>query len=169
MIYVIDANPFVWGIKKVASEGQEDNIRKAEEFFKWADYHKHTILIPTLVVAEVLVCEPEEEVVRYLKIIREKFFVAQFDIKVARIYSRILFGRLEKIKSNCKVLEITRQQMKVDHIIVATAVSNKADIIISHDNGVKAFSEGFLKVEELRETYKFGDQQSLTLDFSPNT
>lgn len=36
--------------------------------------------------------------------------------------------------------------MKIDRMIVATAVSRKADCIYSEDEGLKAFAEGYIPV-----------------------
>ncbi|MHA4736993.1 ferrochelatase [Dyadobacter sp. MSC1_007] len=157
MIYAIDAHPFIWGVKKQSHENQTDFIRKAEEFFKWADYHKHIVLMPTVVVAEVLVPETDEEVDRYLKIIGDRFFVPDFDKNTAKIYSRILHGRMDEIKKNYQAIEITKQQMKIDHIIVATARAHRAESIVTYDNGLITFAKGIIRTDGLRDSYPFGD------------
>jgi predicted nucleic acid-binding protein len=108
-------------------------------------------------VAEVLVPEIDEEVDRYLKIIGDRFFVPDFDKNTAKIYSRILHGGMEEIKRNYQAIEITKQQMKIDHIIVATARAHKAESIITYDSGLITFVKGIIRTDGLRDTYTFGD------------
>lgn len=163
MIYVIDAHPFIWGIKKQSRPDQTDLIPKAEEFFRWADYHRHVILLPPVVVAEILVPEPEEEVDRYLRIIKESFFVPDFDIRTAKVYSRMLHGRMEELKKNYQVLEISKQQMKVDHIIIAAARAYQAEAIVTHDKGLINFSKGIIRTDRLRDSYTFGDKNQMPI------
>lgn len=153
MKFAIDAHPFIWGIKKKATEGQTDNIRKAEEFFKWADANKHIIMIPTVVLAEILVGETDENRDRYLKIINKNFVIAPFDARVANVYSKILTTKKDQILKNNNIVGITKQQMKIDHIIIATAKANGVEALITQDKGLIKFSDGIINTENLKENY----------------
>jgi len=43
----------------------------------------------------------------------------------------------------------TKAELKIDSLIVATAISQKAECIYSHDDGVKAFAQDYIEVKEI--------------------
>lgn len=149
MIYCIDANIIVWGIKKQATEGQEEMIARAEQFFSRADEYEDTILIPTIVLAEILASEPPQIRAKYIEILSKNFILLPFNEMAALKYAELLFNRFDDIKNIATSVNASRQRMKADHMIVATAIVNNANAIYSTDNGLKAFAEGFIDVRDL--------------------
>ena len=148
MILCIDAQIFVWGIKNQSSEGQEDMVSKAITFFKWVDENKHDILFPTPVIAEILIPEPVEKHANYLEIINKNFMVGIFDVAAATKYAQILNGRFDELKTLANDNGIRREKMKIDHMIIATAICNHANCIYSYDKGLKKFAAGLIDVRE---------------------
>ena len=148
MIVCIDSMVIVWGIKKSPTTGQESMVEKAEYFFKWADQSGHEIIIPTVVLAEVLAPEPPSIREQYLQILDESFLIRSFDTMAALKYAQILHSRFEEVKNTAKEENVTRQRMKIDHIIIATAIINKASCIYSYDVPLKKFATGFIDVRE---------------------
>ncbi len=149
MIVCIDSQIFVWGIKKDSTAGQEDMIPKAEFFFKWVDEHKHNLLIPSIVVAEVLAPEPIEKYNDYLQIINQNFIVVNFDSRAATKYAQLLNGKFDNLKELAKENGIRREKMKFDHIVIACALIGKAKCIYTFDKGLKTFATGLIDVKEL--------------------
>lgn len=146
MILCLDSMVLVWGIKKSPTVGQESMVRLAEHFFDWADRHEHELIIPTVVLAEVLAPEPPDKREQYLHVIEEAFLVKNFDIRAALKYAQMLHSRFEEVKNLATEQNVTRQRMKIDHIIIATAMVNNANAIVSYDTPLKKFSEGFINV-----------------------
>ena len=149
MVYCIDSNIIVWGIKKQASEGQEDMIARAEHIFIQADEYNDFILIPTIVLAEILTPEPPEVRNRYIDILNKSFIIAPFDTRAALKFADILHSRWAEIKNIAAETGTPRQKMKADHMIIATALVNNANCIYSTDNGLKAFANGLIDVRDV--------------------
>jgi predicted nucleic acid-binding protein len=149
MICCIDSNTFIWGIKRQASKGQEDMIPRAEHLFEWLDNNGHQILIPAVVIAEVLAPEPLEKYPVLIEKIKKSCIVADFDIKAASRYGNLFMNKIEELKKTAKDNKIDLQKMKVDHLIVATALANGASCIYSHDNGIKIFGQRHIDVRDL--------------------
>jgi predicted nucleic acid-binding protein len=148
MILCLDAHPIIWGIKRQAGSGQESMIEKADYFFRWADQQKHEIIIPTVVLAEILVHEPEVSRILITETLSKAFIIADFDTRAAMKYAQILYNRLPLVKRIADDNEISRQKMKIDHTIIATALVNHAACIYSYDRGLKAFAEGLIDIKE---------------------
>jgi predicted nucleic acid-binding protein len=76
--------------------------------------------------------------------------VAQYDIRAALYYAKI--WRAKSDKSKLKELQEngkTRQELKADRMIVATALANGSECIYSHDGGLKVFGDGFIEVRSV--------------------
>lgn len=149
MICCIDSNTFIWGIKKIASEGQEHMIERAEYLFRWLDDNKHKVMIPTVVIAEVLAPEPLEKYPVLMEIISKHFMVVDFDTRAASRYGQIFMNRLEEVKKIANENDIDKQKMKIDHLIIACALVHNASCIYSDDKGLKVFGSKFIDVKEL--------------------
>jgi predicted nucleic acid-binding protein len=149
MVYCIDSNIIVWGIKRQATSGQEEMIVRAEALFKRFDEYKDSIIIPTVVLAEILAPEPPVVRAKYLEILGKSFNIAQFDSRAAMKYAEIMHARFEEIKTIANTTGIHRQKMKMDHIVIATAIVNEANCIYSTDGGLKAFANGYIDVNDL--------------------
>lgn len=104
--------------------------------------------MPALVAAEVLVHEPDEIRNQFLKILTKNFIIADFDTRAALKYAELLHGRLEEIKRIASVNDTVRQKMKVDHLIISTAIVNNASCIYSYDKALRAFAFGHIDVRE---------------------
>jgi predicted nucleic acid-binding protein len=149
MIFCVDSNIFVWGIKKEANDSQVDMMERAAYFFEWADSHNHQLLIPSIVIAEILAPEPIENYSKYTEIISKGFMVADFDLRTATKYAQILENRFENIKQLAKDNDIRREKMKFDHLIISCALVNGASRIYSHDPGLRTFASGLIEVKDL--------------------
>lgn len=148
MIYCIDSNIVIWGIKRQATPGQQEMISRAEQIFARADEYKDFILIPTLVLAEILAPEPPTIRANILEVLNKSFILAPFDVRAAQKYADIFFGRIDIVKQKAADTGTARQKMKVDHMIIATALVNEANCIYSTDSGLKAFAEGLIDVKD---------------------
>lgn len=153
MIFCIDSNVIIWGIKRQASAGQEEMILRADNFFNWVDEQSHDIIIPTVVISEILAPEPPEIRSRYLKILSDSFIIAPFDTRAATKYAELLHNKFDDIKKLMDESGTSRQKMKIDHQIIAIALVNNASCIYSTDNGLKSFASGIIDVRDLSPAY----------------
>lgn len=149
MIYCLDSNIIIWGIKKQATAGQEEMIPRAEQIFARADEYEDYLVIPAMVLAEVLASETPHIRGRYLEIISKSFIIAPFDIRAALKYAEILHDRFEEVKNIAIATNTPRQKMKVDHMIIAIAIVNNANCIYSTDSGLKAFASGLIDIRDV--------------------
>jgi predicted nucleic acid-binding protein len=147
----LDSHILIWGISEYATSGQELMIDKTKRFLKWLDNRKATILVPTVVVAEFLMNVPPEHHATITNLLDRSFVIAPFDTVAAAYFSKIWQtkkdqGIIDEARRDGK----TRELIKVDGMLVATAVARKAKIIYSYDNkGVCKFAEGFIEVAEI--------------------
>ena len=149
MIFCVDSNIIVWGIKKQATAGQEEMIPRAELIFSRADEYEDFILIPSMVVAEILAPEPPGVRARYLEVLKRSFIIAPFDERAALKYAEMLHNRFAEVRNLAASTGTSRQRMKVDHMIIATAIVNNANCIYTTDNGLKAFASGHIDIRDL--------------------
>lgn len=159
MIFCVDSNIIIWGIKKQATQGQEEMISRAESFFAKADEYNDEIIIPSIVLAEILAPETPNVRARYLEVLTQSFIIADFDTRAALKYAELLHGRFPEIRRISDEAGIPRQKMKADHMIVAVAIVNGANAIYSTDPGLRTFASGYIDVRDLplvRETQSVG-------------
>lgn len=149
MIYCVDSHIIIWGIKKQAVDGQKEMIQRAGYLFETADSFEDIIIVPSLVIAEILSPEPAQIRAHYLEIIKSSFIIAPFDTRASLKYSEMLFNRKDEVKKIAEDTGTSRQKMKIDHMIIATAIVNEANCIYSTDAGLKAFAEGYIDVRDL--------------------
>lgn len=149
MIICLDSMVCVWAIKKQANEGQKENLDKAKYLLEIIDGNKWQVIIPTVVIAEILMVEPVENYQPILDIINKNFIIADFDTRAATKYSQILNDKFVESKAIAKDNNIGREKMKIDHLILACALVNGATSLYSHDGPLKTFATGLISVKEL--------------------
>ena len=143
----IDSQIVIWGIKK---QGDGDMVEIATHFFKWADEHNHQIVIPTIVVGEVLSPEPAAKRAQIYNELENGFIIAPYDALCALRYAELIHNKgIDVIKDEIKEIGISRQKMKCDYLIIATALATQSNCIYSYDDGVTKFSKGVIDVREL--------------------
>lgn len=145
---LIDSNIIIWGIKKQASKGQEENIDKALYLFDWFDENKHEVFVPTCVVAEILVIEPIEKYGETVESINNLGMIIDFDLRAASRYAQIIGSRLAELKQIAKDPDI-KNKMKIDHMIVSTALVHGANAIYTTDSHLNTFANGLIEVRDL--------------------
>ena len=148
MIFCIDSNIFIWGIKNKCNPEQEELRLRAEYFIETLGKQNH-ILIPTVVLAEVLAPEPLNNHPVIMDKISKGFIIADFDTLAAARYAQMFMNKIEELKKIADENAIDNQKMKVDHLIIACALAQNANCIYSHDNGLKAFAQKYIEVREL--------------------
>ncbi len=147
----LDTHILIWGIKEEATTGQEPMVEKAKIFLSHVEKDSEiTIIVPAVVLAEVLMKVPADLHKMIANSFHKVYEIASFDAKAAS-----LFARIWQDKKNKKAIDellaknATKNELKADCLIVATAVAREASCLYSHDSGVKKFGEGYIDVCEI--------------------
>lgn len=149
-IVCLDTQILIWAIKEEAEPGQTEMISKAKALIERLDKGNKKILLPALVIGEFLIRIPIETHQTIINLLERDFMIAHYDVKAASFYARIWRekqdqGLLEELKRSGK----TRQELKTDRMIVATALANDAESIYSHDKGLEAFGKGYIDIRNI--------------------
>jgi predicted nucleic acid-binding protein len=147
----LDTQILIWGIQEEASPGQEDMIRRATYLFRLLTQSKTTIIISSIVVGEFLVGIPLNMHRTVVNLIGQGFVTAPFDLQAAAEFARLWDDRQKRniIRDLQEIQKATREELKVDCLIVATAIAQKASCIYSCDGKLKAFAAESIPVIEL--------------------
>ncbi len=154
-VVCLDTHILVWGIRREATQGQEDYIPHARFLLQKLNDENAKIIIPSIVLAEFLVRCPEDKVNDIIGLFERSFRVVPFNTiaarKAAELWRDKLPALLEEIKAFPDECNKTRQLLKVDCQIVATALAYNANVIYSNDSGMKKIGKGLIKVVSLDE------------------
>lgn len=147
----LDNHILIWAIKEESTTGQE-KIKQAKYLFTQFKENSISVILPALVIAEFLMPVPVNEHTIIINLFDTHFVIAPFDTAAASKFSEIWQvkkdrGVLKKIIESGK----TKNEMRIDNLIVATAVVKKAEAIYSEDDGLKAFAQDFIQVLPLPE------------------
>lgn len=119
MVITVDTNFLIWGVRCVATDGQEEMIPRATAFFNWVDENRHKLVLSSECLAEYLVGATGVEKVAQLTALQEKFIILPYDAKAAAIAADLRSDK-DFIKSQQAVGK-TRVCIKSDIVVVATA------------------------------------------------
>ncbi|MBI2869521.1 MAG: type II toxin-antitoxin system VapC family toxin [Chloroflexi bacterium] len=145
-----DNNVLIWGIKEQAELGQEEMIPRAKALINDLVKSKTEVIIPSLVIAEFLMRIHPKEHTTTINLFELRFALQPFDTAAASKFAEIWQTR--KSEGIIKALiesGKTKTEMRVDNLIVAIAVAQKAECIYSHDDDLKAFARGFIEVRDI--------------------
>lgn len=147
MIYCIDSHTFTWAVKEQADNHDIYRLEQAQHLVKWFKKNNHIAMVPTIVLAECLIREPEIEHQKIIENANKSFMVVNFDTRCAMKYGELL--RLDKwddAKNLAKENKVRRDKMKLDHMILACAIVNGADGIFTEDRHFTNFIGDKLKI-----------------------
>lgn len=149
MICCIDTQIYIWGGKQECTSGQEEFRDRAIHLFNLLDVNKDHIMLPQIVVAESLAIEPLEKHAVILDKISKTCITSDFDARCALQYAHLFTNRMEELKKTAIEIGVDNERMKIDHLIIATAMVHGANCIYSHDKGIKTFGQRYIEVKEL--------------------
>lgn len=145
----VDTQVLIWGIKEQASPGQKNMVPRAKAFLD-GESEDTFIMVPSVVVGEFLMRVPPRLHPAVLNLMERGFVLPPYDVKAASIFSelwqaRSADGTIEDLKTSGEL----RSKIKADCQIVATAIAQEADVLISHDDGVAKFAGQRVLVREI--------------------
>ena len=126
------------------------------------DYDER-IMIPSPVLHEYLIKFSAAERAAQRQVIEQSFFVPSFDIRAAELAAE-LEGDAELIREIKQTYSVDRGTLRVDAQIIATAIVNGAErIITSNVPHFKRLARGRIEIHEVPEVHEqpllFGDRQ----------
>ena len=140
----LDTQILIWGIKEEAEQDQEEFISKSKILIEHLQDNGDKILIPSIILSEFILHLPQESHTTVVNLLTANFFVAPYDQLTALHYARIWQNQEHQNRvREIHELGTTRNEIKADRMIVATAVAHNAERIYSHDKGLRNFAEGF--------------------------
>lgn len=132
-------------INAIQENELEENIVKTKLLIHDCKVRKINIIIPSLVIAEILMGLEQEKISFFCSDIGKLAMIVPFDIKAALEY-----GKISRVKwTKRQDLDIPRNKMKIDMLIIATAIANKAECIYSEDEGLMRVADGFIETRKL--------------------
>lgn len=157
-----DTQIIIWGVQGAARPSQQGMVQKTQLFLNQLNETKVRIMIPSIVIAEFLMAIPFELHFQTSSLFQKKFIIEPFDLQAASKFAQIWQDKNQsgKVKQIKQELNLGKQELKADCMIVAIAVAKGADCIYSHDSGLKKFAEGTIEVREIPDT-----PQQLPLSF----
>jgi predicted nucleic acid-binding protein len=144
----LDTQILVWGVRKVASLGQEQNIIKAENLIDLIVQKKDSILVPSIVYAELCAPIPEEMIQSFMREMQKKFPIVPFDVNAAYYYRQLVQANAP-LREQYKNEYYTRSKQFADMKIVATALACKATTIYSEDPHLTRIANGRIEVRPM--------------------
>ncbi len=165
MLVCFDTHVLIWGVKGEAVASQRHMIERTRAFIAHLTEKQATVLVPSVVVGELLMDTPAEQHQHMISILSKSFVVAPFDLQAAAHFGRIWqIQRSQQITHDLQSLGATRQELKADCMIVATAVARGASCIYSNDVKLQKFALGHIDVYEIpdipTQMKLFGEDQS---------
>ena len=130
----------IWGFR---DRGNRANATDAEKrrrtlvLLNELSEKKATIIVPTIIVAELLIPLPAEEHGNFLGQLEKYFFCPPFDLRACGLAAELWI----KHRSQPEGDRINRVTLKADVMIIATAKSAGATVFYSHDKKCRKLAE----------------------------
>ena len=152
----LDSHYFTWGILKKSKAGQEDLIPQTVEFFGWLDETKATVVVPTPIITELLMGADADERYQILSVLDSQFRVVEFDTLSAKYAADIwntkkntgVIGGIVKAELQKTGMSL-RSKIKIDTLIIASAMAAKVNVIYTEDGDFMKLAEGFLVTRKM--------------------
>jgi predicted nucleic acid-binding protein len=127
-----DTQPLIWGVQGYAAPGQEGMICRTKKYIESLNAKRVRVIIPAPVLCEYLQGFTPQKQKEQRAIIERQFVVASFDLPAAELAAEILADR-EEMKRLIGQYELRRQMLRVDAFVIAVAIIQKVETIITHD------------------------------------
>ena len=122
-------------------------VQRAKNYIRYQVSQKVDLMIPAPVVAEALIRGDVNRLRTIRTIIESSFFIPAFDSPAA-----FLAAELERSRGVTELLEkgqAPRSHIRIDTQIAAIAITQNADLIISHDPYMRTIAQDYIQVIEI--------------------
>lgn len=138
----IDTNVLIRGIKhnlvwQTNNPPSAEQVEQMINFLEWLDNEGAEVIVPAVCVAEFLMLIPQEEQPEVLTLIQKKFKIVPSDAAAASHFGKIWRAYLASYDGTGNT---PREKIKIDDLVLATAIAQKAATLYSTDNGIQKMS-----------------------------
>jgi predicted nucleic acid-binding protein len=146
-VICFDTSPLIWGVQGKARSNQEHMVARTRRYIDYLSEKQQTIMVPAPVLHEYLIRFEGAQRQEQLLLICEQFFVPAFDAPSAALAAEIESNRelMQSLASD----DVSRNHLRVDTQIVATAIVHNAAKIVSADPHLGAMARGRIVVGEV--------------------
>jgi predicted nucleic acid-binding protein len=149
-----DNHILIWGMRGVASPGQEDCVERAKELFAELDEADAQVIVPSVVVAEFLAGVQKTQHTEFLEVLNRRFQIPPFDVRTAAVAAGLWRDAAERNPHlRAQVQEAfpgtEKAKIKADMMILATALVRKAEILYTADGPLAKIARERLEVRGL--------------------
>lgn len=127
-LVTIDTMTLIWGIQR---KGPKELLTRTKWLFQQLEDHNAQVIVPSVALSEFLVPVATKSKSAIAQRMADRFIVAPFDLPAALIAAK-LFGNSKKNLPDTPPAG-TRNILKADTMIVATAAAHGATQFFSHD------------------------------------
>ena len=148
VVNCLDTHVLIWGVKQQAKPSQQHMIERTSNFIQWMENERHTVVVPAPILGEFLMNIPPANHSAITSVFAKRFVIAPYDARAAAIFATI-WQKNGKMYRNRVKDEPTREEVKVDCMLVAVAMANNASVLYSEDPHVHELAAGFVTVREI--------------------
>lgn len=148
MTVTFDTMTLIWGVKRKATPGQEHMVDKAQAMLRWLAKERHKIVLTTTALAEYLGSFDAKERAEQRVILLGAFPVITFNMNAADIAAELL-AKKELVKQAREDGGCSRQIVKADIAIIATAAAHGVSWLFSEDKKVRTAAAGKILVKRI--------------------
>lgn len=143
-----DTGPVIWGVQGKAKDGQEEMVERTQRYIKHLSEQKVKIMLPAPVVGEYLLGFDEAEREKQIQLINQVFRVPSFDMQAAVIAAELESNRrvIREIRENTG---LGKDKLRVDAQVVAIAIANKAEKVVTNDGHLVDLAQGRMQIVEV--------------------
>lgn len=146
-----DTAPLIWGVRGESSSTQANMIERTKLYIATLAEQRATIIVPTVVLAEYLEGVSEGDMAGEIGALHRGFVVEPFDPFAAKIAA--VLRQNEEVRDLYKRDDdsVHKTCIKVDVMVVATAIATEADFIVSHDSHLATIAAGRIEIRQVPE------------------
>lgn len=128
-VVALDTMTIIWGMRRSKKDAGADLQRRASILPRQLDDEKSTVVVPSVVVAELLAGIDKEKHGDMIAELRRRFVCPSFDPHAASIAATLWQAHRKLAKSE----QLSRSVLKAEVMIIATAAAAECRVIYSHD------------------------------------
>ncbi len=155
----LDTSVLILGIKGYKNPKLKGMAGKARRYLSYLAKSKETrVMLPAIVVTEYLAGVNPSEHEKQVEYLSKHFFIPAADLKVAARAAAYAFERGKRRKKNASSrkkkptgkVQKSRNEVRCDELIVATAIMHDADKIVTGDiNHFTTIAQGRIIIEDI--------------------
>ena len=146
-LWFVLTHVIIWGIKEESAPGQENMVQRAKSYIKHQVNQGVDLMTPAPVVAEAMISGEVDDLRTIRTIIESSFFIPAFDSPAAFLAAEL--ERSREVDELRKKGQVPRNHIRIDTQIAAIAITQNADMIISHDPYMRTIVQNRIQVIEI--------------------